>query len=76
MATAALQAEKIEIPDDIWEAQAFFEEKGWSDGLPVIPPTEARVAQMQARRSDRRGTAALGAGDRGEDRYQWGHGGL
>ena len=46
MATAALQAEKIEIPDDIWEAQAFFEEKGWSDGLPVIPPTEARVAQM------------------------------
>ena len=48
MATAALKAEKVEIPDDIWEAQAFFEEKGWSDGLPVIPPTEARVAQMLA----------------------------
>ena len=38
MATAALQAERFEIPDDIWEAQAFFEEKGWSDGLPIIPP--------------------------------------
>ena len=48
MATAALQAERVEIPDDIWEAQAFFEEKGWSDGFPIIPPTEARVAQMLA----------------------------
>ena len=48
MATAALAAERVEIPDDIWEAQAFFEEKGWSDGLPIIPPTEARVAQMLA----------------------------
>ena len=48
MATAALAAERVEIPDDIWEAQAFFEEQGWSDGLPIIPPTEARVAQMLA----------------------------
>ncbi|MGZ8436075.1 MAG: hypothetical protein ACXW6T_17520, partial [Candidatus Binatia bacterium] len=48
MATAALAAERVEIPDDLWEAQAFFEEKGWSDGLPIIPPTEARVAQMLA----------------------------
>ena len=30
------------------QAQAFFEEKGWGDGLPIIPPTEARVAQMLA----------------------------
>ncbi len=48
MTTAALQAERIEIPDDIWAAQAFFEEKGWGDGLPIIPPTEERVAQMLA----------------------------
>ena len=48
MATAALQAERFEIPDDIWAAQAFFEEKGWGDGLPIIPPTEERVAQMLA----------------------------
>src|SRR6185312_6542723 len=44
----ALQAERFEIPDDIWAAQAFFEEKGWSDGLPIIPPTEERVAAMLA----------------------------
>ncbi len=48
MATGDLAAERVEIPDDIWEAQAFFEEQGWSDGLPIIPPTEARVAQMLA----------------------------
>src|SRR4051794_17299812 len=55
MATAALQAERVEVPDDIWEAQSFFEENGWSDGLPVIPPTEERVAKMLAgtkRKSD------------------------
>jgi hypothetical protein len=48
MTTAALQAERFEISDDIWAAQAFFEEKGWGDGLPIIPPTEERVAQMLA----------------------------
>lgn len=48
MAQQAFQSERFEVPDDIWEAQAFFEEKGWSDGLPVIPPTEERVAQMLA----------------------------
>jgi hypothetical protein len=44
----ALQAERIEVGDDLWAAQAFFEEKGWSDGLPIIPPTEERVAWMLA----------------------------
>ena len=44
----ALQAERIEVGDDLWAAQAFFEEKGWSDGLPIIPPTEERVARTLA----------------------------
>ena len=48
MAEQPLQAERLEIPDDLWAAQAFFEEKGWSDGLPIIPPTEERVGQMLA----------------------------
>jgi hypothetical protein len=48
MDAIALQAEKIEIGDDLWETQSFFEEKGWSDGLPVIPPTEERVTRMLA----------------------------
>src|SRR5262249_15944826 len=46
MTTATLEAERFEIPDDIWAAQAFFEEKGWGDGLPIIPPTEERVKAM------------------------------
>jgi hypothetical protein len=48
MESSALQAERIEVGDDLWAAQAFFEEKGWSDGLPIIPPTEERVARMLA----------------------------
>lgn len=41
-----LQAERFEVEDDLWVANAFFEEKGWTDGLPVIPPTEDRVSKM------------------------------
>jgi len=48
MAQQVLQSERFDIPDDIWAAQEFFEGKGWSDGLPIIPPTEERVALMLA----------------------------
>ena len=48
MELSALQAERVEIGDDLWAVNAFFEEKGWTDGLPIIPPTEERVAQMLA----------------------------
>ncbi|HZA57523.1 MAG TPA: UGSC family (seleno)protein, partial [Candidatus Udaeobacter sp.] len=44
----ALQAERFEVDDDLWAVNAFFEEKGWTDGLPIVPPTEERVAQMLA----------------------------
>jgi len=43
-----LQAERIEVGDDLWAAQEYFDEKGWGDGLPIIPPTEERVAWMLA----------------------------
>lgn len=46
MTTAALQAERFEVPDDLWAVQEFFMEKGWGDGLPIIPPTEERVERM------------------------------
>ena len=49
MESNLLQAERFEIPDDLWAANAFFEQKGWTDGLPIIPPTEDRVTQMLAR---------------------------
>ena len=60
MTTAALQAERFEIPDDLWAAQAFFEEKGWGDGLPIIPPTEGRVAEfLRQTTRDRREVVAI-----------------
>jgi hypothetical protein len=48
MDTSALQAERINVDDDLWAVNAFFEEKGWTDGLPIIPPTEERVLKMLA----------------------------
>jgi hypothetical protein len=39
--------ELIEIADDSSEAlYALLAERGWGDGLPVVAPTEARVASM------------------------------
>src|SRR5262245_50791018 len=39
---------RVEIADDIDAVQRLFRERGWSDGLPVIPPTPARVDRMLA----------------------------
>jgi hypothetical protein len=46
MGSSALQAERFEVADDLWAVNTFFEENGWSDGLPIVPPTEERVEQM------------------------------
>lgn len=40
-------ARKIEIDDEADDYEACFE-RGWSDGLPVIPPTPERVLRMLA----------------------------
>ena len=29
--------------DDLDDAIEFYYKKGWTDGLPVVPPTEAKV---------------------------------
>ena len=42
-----LKARKIEIGSAEDEIEAMFD-RGWSDGLPVVPPTEARVLRMLA----------------------------
>jgi hypothetical protein len=39
---------ELEVSDDIEELFATLYEKGLTDGLPVIPPTEARVKKMMA----------------------------
>lgn len=36
----------IEAEDDFDAVNTLMREKGWSDGLPIVPPTEARVAAM------------------------------
>lgn len=36
----------VEADDDFDAINALMREKGWSDGLPIVPPTEARVAAM------------------------------
>jgi hypothetical protein len=59
---AADRAKTIIAPDDIEALHHFFIERRLSDGLPVIPPTSARVARMlehtQRSRYDLVGTVA------------------
>jgi hypothetical protein len=46
MAKPAVQSTRHTLPDDpvaVWE---YFYERGWCDGLPIIPPTPERVAAM------------------------------
>jgi hypothetical protein len=43
---APLRAEVLELPDSLEAVEAAFHERGWTDGLPIVPPTEARVAAM------------------------------
>ncbi|MFC2002022.1 hypothetical protein ACFLUZ_05950 [Chloroflexota bacterium] len=43
-----LTSEKVQVADSAEAVMDLFLEKGWSDGLPVIPPTEEAVARMLA----------------------------
>jgi hypothetical protein len=43
---AKLEAATIEVPDDLDGLNELYYERGWTDGLPVIPPTEHRVSRM------------------------------
>ena len=36
----------IEADDDFEAANALYLERGWGDGLPIVPPTAERVARM------------------------------
>ena len=40
-----LRARRVQLAELEDEAEAMFD-RGWSDGLPVVPPTEARVLRM------------------------------
>lgn len=41
-----LVSQQLEMPDDLEAVQRLYLERGWSDGLPIIPPTPERVAAM------------------------------
>jgi len=45
---AAAVAERITVEDDPEAIFERFAREDWTDGLPIVPPTEARVAQMLA----------------------------
>jgi hypothetical protein len=42
----ALASEVLELPDSLEAVEAHFRERGWTDGLPIVPPTEPRVLAM------------------------------
>lgn len=49
----AESAGRLEAPDDLDRFQEWVMAQGWGDGLPVLPPTPARVARLLgARRPD------------------------
>ena len=42
----SLKAQHIQLPDDYDAVQDLYLERGWSDGLPITPPTPERVEVM------------------------------
>ena len=44
--STSARARLIELPDDLAAFNRYFLERRWSDGLPLMPPTEERVADM------------------------------
>ena len=43
-----LVSQQIEVADELETVQRLYLERGWSDGLPIVPPTPERVAAMVA----------------------------
>jgi hypothetical protein len=56
MAVAERTLEVDDTPEAVLEA---FVERGWCDGLPIVPPTEARVLAMLNGASGRRSLGAM-----------------
>jgi hypothetical protein len=43
-----LAAEVVEVEDSLEAVEAAFQARGWTDGLPIVPPTPERVRAMLA----------------------------
>ena len=48
MSNAALRSRRVQLPDSFQAVQDYCWEQGWTDGLPVTPPTESLVREMLA----------------------------
>ena len=48
MNVGSLNARRIDVPDSFQDIQDYCWEQGWTDGLPVVPPTESLVRDMLA----------------------------
>ncbi len=42
----ALQSRRVQVEDSFDAIQDYCWEQGWTDGLPVVPPTEDLVRRM------------------------------
>ena len=81
MEPTAAATTRLELADDWDVVNERFIAEGWSDGLPIVPPTEDRVRRFVPRADEPlggRGRLAPGDGGRHrrEDRRQRGHGRL
>ena len=53
-------ARTLELDDDYPAINELYVERGWTDGLPIIPPTEGRVAEfLRQTTRDRREVVAV-----------------
>jgi hypothetical protein len=41
-----LRASRLDLSGDISDINDYFDQQGWTDGLPIIPPTEDLVSSM------------------------------
>ena len=62
-----LVSERIEVSENLEEINEAYYQRGWTDGLPIIPPTEERVEKMLAgivrKSQDSIGIVPPGGGD-------------
>ena len=45
---SSLQSRRIDVEDSFDVIQDYYDEQGWTDGLPVVPATEELVRRMLA----------------------------
>lgn len=43
-----IRSEKISLPDSLEAVNDWFYDQGWTDGLPIVPPTPERVEKLLA----------------------------